>query len=256
MERKRSLGLLIIPRVLLAAAFVVAACHLIDVSLTTDWTRENYFRDIFDMGQEANLPTWFSSVVWATVCVAASLCFTQTRGMPLSRRVPWVLIALAFGVASLDEIAELHENIGHIIHSAQTATGNPHYLHDGSPGSPWILVYLPFLGSAVAFFVWFLWRTLPRKYFWMICGGFCCFAFAIGCDFFQGLWGPNKRAIVDMLHMKEDDLVYGSVFVEENLENIGAILIAWAFFGKYEATKREAAAEEPIASPDAASSPA
>lgn len=240
------LGFLLIPRVLLAAALVVAACHLVDVSLTTDWQHENYFRDLFDMGQEANLPTWFSSVLWATVCIAASLCYSTTSGLPRAKRVPWLMIATAFGVASLDEVAELHENIGHVVHQAQLATGNPHYLHDGSPGSPWILIYLPFLVAAALFFTAFLWNNLPRRYFWMVCAGFACFALAIGCDYFQGLWGQNKMAIVNALHMKKDDLVYGSIFLEENLENIGTIFFAWAFFGKYQKYKdASAAAAEP-----------
>jgi hypothetical protein len=244
MEPKRSdLGLLLIPRILLAVAFVVAACHLIDVFTVTNWQNENYFRDFFDMGAEANLPTWFASVLWATTCVAAALCFTTTKGMPLLKRVPWLMISAAFGIASLDEVAELHENVGHIIHQAQLSTGNPHYLHDGSPGSPWILVYLPFLIAAALFFVWFLWSNLPRKYFWMICGGFACFAVAISCDFFQGLWGPNKQAIVDALHMNRNDVVYGSIFLEENLENIGTLLFAWAFLGKYQQARRAREAE-------------
>jgi hypothetical protein len=218
---------------MLAATFVVAALHVVVIFLMPSDGTYSWSRDLFDMGAESNLPTWLASVFWFTIAVFAILLFVRSPALTLWKRLPWLLVAGIFGMASLDEIAEIHEHVGDMLQKPQIATGNPRVLEQGSPGSPWILYYAPFIGLAILGMVYFFYRNLSRRYFILACAGFACFVLAIGCDYFQGMWDPNRARIAEMIHFDKDWLVSGSIVVEETLELVGMTLIAWALMGKY-----------------------
>ena len=67
---------------------------------------------LLDLGGEANLPTWYSSMQLFVVAMILSAC-VYVRWSE-SKTVPWVLVLLAglFAALSLDEIAQIHEMIG------------------------------------------------------------------------------------------------------------------------------------------------
>jgi hypothetical protein len=251
MESKPNrLGLLIVPRLMLAATFVVAALHVIVLCLTGHPENYSWRRDLFDMGAEANVPTWLASIFWFTIAIFAVLLFVQAAGRSKWRRLPWLLVAAVFCGASCDEISEIHEHVGDILQRPMVATGNPEVLRQGSPGSPWILFYAPFLALTIFGMVYFFYKNLAKRYFLLTCAGFFCFVLAIGCDWYQGMWEPTKIQIAQNMHVDPVWLVDASIVVEETLELIGMTFIAWALIGKYEMDKKIPAQAPGLQDPD------
>jgi hypothetical protein len=230
---------------MLAATLVVAALHIIVLVLIGHPENFSWRRDLFDMGSEANVPTWLASIFWFTIAIFAVLNFAQSAGRSRWMRLPWLLVAAIFSGASCDEIAEIHEHVGDLLQRPMVATGNPNVLREGSPGSPWIHWYAPFLALAIFGMIYFFYRTLTRRYFLYTCAGFLCFAVAIGCDWYQGMWEPTKVEIAQKLHVDYGWLLDGSIVVEETLELIGMTLIAWALIAKYEMAKTTTDAADP-----------
>ena len=172
---------------------------------------------MFDMGAEQNVPTWFSSLYWLAVGASAFFCFTVDRGLKL--RWPWLLIGAIFSFASLDEFAEIHENVGTALQES-IHSGVVRQLSDGSPNSPWVGFYLPVLGVAVLSIVLFLLKKLSRlKWRVMVACGFLCYAIAILQDFYQGMDAtPAHSPLTDT-----------SVLLEEVLEMFGCIFLTSVF---------------------------
>lgn len=67
-----------------------------------------------DLNNELNLPTWYASIQWFAVAAVLALFAIPSvrRATPRS----WLLLALpaVFLLMSLDEVAEIHERLGHL----------------------------------------------------------------------------------------------------------------------------------------------
>ena len=61
---------------------------------------------LFDLDEENNLPTWFSSFVLLNVAFFVHLASTQPE---VEKRLHWRFIALGFFILSVDEVAGMHE---------------------------------------------------------------------------------------------------------------------------------------------------
>lgn len=74
---------------------------------------------LFDLDAEANIPTWFES---ALMLVAAALsAVLASAGVA---RTSWCLVAAALAVMSCDEVAGIHEMVGHFV-SARLGWSEP-----------------------------------------------------------------------------------------------------------------------------------
>lgn len=97
-------------RRLLAAVGVVAALGLA-VELWAAMSDDGAIAALlprFSLSSEANVPTWFSSVLLAGCAVAAGAIASRAQAW----RRHWWGICVALAYVSLDETAELHENLG------------------------------------------------------------------------------------------------------------------------------------------------
>jgi hypothetical protein len=104
---------------------------------------QNFFR-VFDMDLEANLPTWFSSVLmFAAACLLWAVAHSDSRH---ARR--WRFLAFVFLCMSIDETAQLHETLGWTLKNAFQVSGLLHFA--------WVLLAIPF----VAFLVSVYWRVV------------------------------------------------------------------------------------------------
>ena len=65
---------------------------------------------LFAVGEEANVPTWFSALLWAGLATTAAVISRLTTG----RRYYWLLLAVIASLAAVDEIAQLHEKL-HVV---------------------------------------------------------------------------------------------------------------------------------------------
>lgn len=146
---------------------------------------------LFDLDEENNIPTWFSSFLLLN---SAFFLYVFSRGEQLQKKFHWRFMAAGFFLLAIDEVAGLHETFNSSIE-----------MNWAIPGA--ILV----LFVAVAFVPFLL--SLSRR---------------LACLFvLSGFLYVSGAIIVELLSedLESDSLVYMlAVAVEEGLEMIGALL--------------------------------
>ncbi|MCT1655150.1 hypothetical protein [Brachybacterium muris] len=121
--------------------------------LTEGRTSQNFHHifDLFDVGREYNIPTWYSSMLWALLGVLALVIGSQARRF----RISWALLGVVGLAASIDEYQELHERLD--------AFGIP--LLPSLPFAvpfPWLVIGVP-LAVVVGLLLLPLVLSLPRR---------------------------------------------------------------------------------------------
>ena len=86
-----------------------------------EWPLWVKFADLFNVEDEANFPTWFSSAL-LFCCSLLTLGCMGKADRPMTRR-PWLLLALLFGFLSIDETAQIHENANAILRANLLSLG-------------------------------------------------------------------------------------------------------------------------------------
>jgi hypothetical protein len=152
---------------------------------------------------EGNVPTWAaSSLLLVCALVAGSIADLPTSS---SRRRSWIAVALAFGYASLDEMAQLHESLGGWVEA-----GGIFYFD-------WVISAAILLAAlALAFWPWL--RDLPattrRR---MVLAALIYFGGAVAMELPLGWWTDRAGS---------DSLGYALIdWVEETMEMCGAVLM-------------------------------
>jgi hypothetical protein len=159
--------------------------------------------ELFSLSYEANLPTWYATVLLFSCAVAlAGVARLATRD-----RARWWVLAGAFLYISLDEAIEIHE------HASFFDTSGVLYFSWVIPAAGLVLVFgllfLPFLRRL---------RPESRKAF--VLAGALYVGGALGMELPLGWW--TERA-------GDHNLVYGLIdWVEETLELCGASLFLLA----------------------------
>jgi hypothetical protein len=155
--------------------------------------------DRVDLDLEANLPAWWSSLVLVAVagaCLAMSLL--ARAGGRRDRR--WLLAAAGFLGLSLEEVAQVHEEVGLLVGGSEERV------------SVWPLVYLPVLALGAVVLVRCM-RDLSRPQRLMVGIGLALYAVAIAAE---------TAAISVETRGSEE------VLVEENAEMLGTSLVLLA----------------------------
>ncbi len=154
---------------------------------------------------EANVPTWLASSLLLGSAITAFLIAQDPAQL---RRGSWASVSALFAWASLDEAAELHENLGGLFE-----TGGVLYFD-------WVLsAAILMLAAALALWPW-LW-SLPRatrRRFFVACAVY--FTGALLMELPLGWW--TERAGPESLGYALID------WVEESLELCGAALLLFA----------------------------
>lgn len=154
------------------------------------------------LSYEGNVPTWLSSSVLLLCAIAAgAIASSPTSARPRS----WGVVTAAFAWASLDEAAELHENLGGLF-----GTGGVLYFD-------WVIsAAVVLLALAIALWPWL--RDLPsatrRR---MIAAALVYFGGALVMELPLGWWTDR---------VGQDSLGYAMIdWVEETMEMCGAVLM-------------------------------
>ena len=156
----------------------------------------------FSLSFESNVPTWFASSLLLVSAIVAG----HIAGLPTSaQRRSWWVVAAAFGWASLDEAAELHESLGGLFDTR------------GALYFDWVIsaAVVP-LALAIALWPWL--RALPpgtrRR---MILASLVYFGGAVVMELPLGWWTDRAG---------QDSLGYAMIdWVEETMELCGAVLM-------------------------------
>ena len=93
-------------RTLFRISGILVICHLLSLVMgDPSWQWER----LFDLGYDNNIPTWFSSALWALAAFTAYR-YSGFSVPPAEKRL-WIFVALGFLVLSIDEVAMIHESI-------------------------------------------------------------------------------------------------------------------------------------------------
>ena len=196
---------------------ILVICHLANVVTGgPSWQLER----LFDLGLEANIPTWFSSALWAIASVVAYQCVQLAE--PRREKRLWFLISMGLLAFSIDEVAQIHENIFRIIDLFFPKIIQ-HEILTNFKRSDWPIIASPFL---LAVLIW-LWVTLKR-----VLQGSSRAATLLGLGLFMIIFGGwGLEITINFLNHDALQWVWDieTVF-EESLEMFGAIVIISGLF--------------------------
>jgi hypothetical protein len=166
------------------------------------------------LSYESNLPTWFSSSLLLACAVAAGVIAHTSSQL---RKQWWFISGLA-GWMSLDEAAELHENLG------------GHLPGSGILYFDWVIPATAIVALLVATFVPFIRALHPPTRTRLIIAGLVYVGGALVMELPLGWWTENHGM---------DGLGYALIdWVEETLEMIGAALACGALIAEATRTSR------------------
>jgi hypothetical protein len=165
----------------------------------------------FDASSEANIPTFFSSLL---LFIAAAILYVIYKTAPkgFDKKRYWQVLMIIFAFLSVDETASIHEQFGKI--------GKSLHLHSGYLYYSWIIPYILFAIIAFFFFLRFLFKLPYPTRILFIISGFVYTGAAICFELFEGniakKYGPNTL----------NDLLLCAI--EEFLEMTGVIIFIYA----------------------------
>lgn len=210
----RKHGLLPIVQVFFLADLSLALAYVLDYLAGHPY---GGLSDLLNLDREHNLPTWYSSIQW--FCIAVVLGLFAQRNFRLSRRGSWLLVLfpLVFLALSLDEVAQIHERLGHLSDKIFFHTNSRTDTVLPKTGIWMLAIGLPFL----AFFAVLIHVTRP--YFRATPGALAKIALgmaimltgAAGIETLSNFVTPGS--IYDMLE----------VLAEETCELLGSTVILW-----------------------------
>ncbi len=105
--------------------------------------------DLFDVGEEGSLPSWFSTVNLFFSAMLLFLVYRDSVRQNFRHKTYWLLLAVSFFVLSLDESAELHERLerfqGFASSVAPVLATHAWVLYGSIIAFIFFLVFIPFL---------------------------------------------------------------------------------------------------------------
>lgn len=162
---------------------------------------------LFSLSEEANVPTWYSSMLLFACAVALAAIASSVRASGGRMVKQWAVLAAVFGYMSLDETAQIHERLN----SLHALSGLRGVFYFG-----WIIpasVVVLLVGVAYLPFVFHL-PTASRRRF--IVAGVIYVGGALVMEMPLGAWATRHG---------EDNLGYALIdAVEETMEMVGASL--------------------------------
>jgi hypothetical protein len=165
----------------------------------------------FDASSEANVPTYFSSLLLFISAVILYVIY-KTAPKGFGKKRYWRVLMIIFAWLSVDETASIHEQFGKI--------GKTFHLNSGYLYYSWIIPYILFAIIAFFFFLRFLFKLPYSTRILFIISGFIYTGAAIGFELFEGniakKYGPNTL----------NDLLLCAA--EEFLEMTGVIIFIYA----------------------------
>ncbi len=188
---------------------------------------------LFDLDGEKNIPTWYTSLLWA---IAAGLALVAARrgfSQDAVLRWSWTLLGCVFLLLSLDEVASLHERLlGLAGAAAQQALGLADSFYYDWAAMGLILVVL-----VAALFVPFLLRIPRDVAARLILAGGVFLSGSLAIETVGSSYEAGWISSTELFRISWHRLI----FLEELLEMIGAILAIHALL-RWLASPREAEA--------------
>lgn len=209
-------------------ALVLTAANLLalfldDLLAPSTWSAEfsESFQRLFVMDWEANIPTWFSSILLVLVAFLLGVIGGLQRGRKDPYWIHWALLSLIFTYLSLDESAVIHE-MGIKLFRWFFSTRGPLYYG-------WVAPALVLVSLLSVFCFRFLF-SIPRKTrIRMFTAAGLYLAGALGFEMLSGWYVDSFGG--EMMGVLDDRVLGLLTTVEESLELAGLIVFIHALLG-------------------------
>lgn len=148
-------------------------------------------RVLMDITLEANIPTWYSSMLALFVGLAGFLIVEHYYKIKQNSKVViWLLISLFFVYMSVDDTSQFHERVAtawadYARNASNTVSST---LASSFESYYWQLLFLPLFGSIALVMLYVIKTEFINKmaqYFFVI--GLGCFVFAVALDYIDGV---------------------------------------------------------------------
>ncbi|MGI9174974.1 MAG: hypothetical protein ACR2GR_06615 [Rhodothermales bacterium] len=194
----------------LVALFLVGAgLGVVVYHYTLGYTDLRWFTGYFDLGDEANLPTYFSSGILLLAALLLGWIARAKRQRRAAFARHWLILAFVFLFLSIDEAARLHEFVYQVIlHAWGRGSGVFYHI--------WVV---PFLAATLllgVMYVRFL-LNLPARYRHLfIAAALIYVGGAVGFEMVEG---------VVMEEQGKNNLTYNLFIVVEEAMEMGGVLV-------------------------------
>jgi hypothetical protein len=171
------------------------------------------FIPLFDLNNEQNIPTLFSTVLLLLGSGLSSIIAISRKSQSRQGVYYWIGLALIFLFLSIDEFAMIHECLVKPLRTSLNTSGLLYY--------PWVIVYGPFVAIIGLIYLRFV-ISLPKNIRRLIfCAGLVYITGAVGFECISG-WYED-------LHHGQQDIVYEVLAAcEESLEMVGILIFVYA----------------------------
>lgn len=194
-----------------SAAFLVIAGAAVElIRFNTGHDSLYGLSRLFDLGQEANIPTFFSALLLLAASSLLTIIAAAKRQSGAEFAKHWVVLAVGFFFLALDESAQIHELL---IRPMRDLLGR---YSEGIFYFAWVV---PGIGivAILAFAFFRFWRSLDRAtMIYFAVGGLLYIGGTVGIEMVDGL--------VAAKHGKDNLLYNMLVVVEEGMEMSGVIV--------------------------------
>ena len=203
-----------ITRVLSAFVAAVIGLHLLAAFLVVTNTRLpglDLFVRVASVDSETSLGTWLNTLLLVLAGAFACLCWLVHRQLGRREALGWLGVSVAVLLASIDEIAQIHESVNHI---------GERLVPDSGLQWPWVILGGLVVAVLAVVFAPFILKLPGQVRWWLVAGAVCYVAGAIGMELLSAPFYPGEHRFT---------AVYAVLnAAEEALEMIGVILVITA----------------------------
>ena len=148
-------------------AFV--CCDILFLCLHLSFSTHPLWGERFDLGQEGNLPTWYSSFKFTLASFMALQCYFSSRQNKRIHPAGWLPVAGLMLMMSMDETGQLHETVTlWVMDGAGEKNLRDYFLVSQEGGALlWTLIFSPLIilaGGALAYFYYIQFRAQPKMF--------------------------------------------------------------------------------------------
>lgn len=170
----------------------------------------------FNLNDEQNIPTWFSSALFLINAVILWIISRQQTAVKSPFVRHWAMLSLLFVFLSMDEAVGVHE---HLVNPVRRLIQ-----HDGAFRHAWTLPYMAALLLLGCFYLRFM-KQLPATIRRLMgLSALIYLAGAAGMEVVEGLWARSQMTAAHIANMGN----FIITTVEEVLEMVGLSVCAYA----------------------------
>lgn len=179
---------------------------------------------LFNITLEANIPTWYSSLVALATGLAGLLIVEHYAKLKQRFKTTiWLLIALFFIYMSMDDTSQFHERVATVwaIYAKSTTHPTAASIIHGFESYYWQLLFLPVfaaIGLAMLYVIKTEFKVKQAQWFFIL--GLSCFVFAVALDYIDGI-DSYYEYVIQKTGVNFQWLEHFSRAVEEMTEMIG-----------------------------------